>query len=127
MRKLAEGPYAGFNHTHLKEILADREGIHLSRSAVGRTLLAVACRAPAAAELPGDTLRREGYPQEGMLLRVYGNRHDWLEGRGAYPDPRRRCGRRHQLGPLRAVQTARGCPQLLMLENIIQRQRRAIA
>ena len=56
MRKLAEGPYAGFNHTHLKEILADREGIHLSRSAVGRTLLAMACRAPAAAELPGDTL-----------------------------------------------------------------------
>ena len=48
-------------------MLADREGIHLSRSAVRRTLLAVACRAPAAAELPDNTLRREGYPQEGML------------------------------------------------------------
>ena len=28
---LASGKYAGFNHSHLTEALAEREGIHLSR------------------------------------------------------------------------------------------------
>ena len=40
VRELAEGRYAGFNHTHLTEMLAEREDIHLSRSTVRRVLLA---------------------------------------------------------------------------------------
>ena len=38
--ELAEGPYAGLNHTHLTEMLAEREDVHLSRSTVRRVLLA---------------------------------------------------------------------------------------
>ena len=30
--------YAGFNHSHLSEVLAEREGIHLSRQTVSRLL-----------------------------------------------------------------------------------------
>ena len=40
VRELAEGRYTGFNHTHLTEMLAEREDIHLSRSTVRRVLLA---------------------------------------------------------------------------------------
>ena len=36
VQALAEGRYAGFNHTHLTEMLAEREGIALSRSTVRR-------------------------------------------------------------------------------------------
>lgn len=33
---LASEKYAGFNHSHLTEVLAEREGIHLSRQATPR-------------------------------------------------------------------------------------------
>jgi len=36
---LASGPYDGANHTHLTELLAEREGLYLSRSTVRRVLL----------------------------------------------------------------------------------------
>ena len=74
---LAQGRYAGFNHSHLTEMLAGREGIHLSRSTVRRVLLAGGVRSPRR-----RYLRRARYPQEGMLLQIDGSRHDWLEGRG---------------------------------------------
>ena len=40
VRELAEGAYAGLNHTHLTEMLSERDGIDLSRSTVRRILLA---------------------------------------------------------------------------------------
>ena len=40
VRELAKGVYAGLNHTHLTEMLAEREGIGLSRSTMRRILLA---------------------------------------------------------------------------------------
>ena len=45
VRQLAEGPYRGFNHTHLTEVLAEREGIDLSHSTVRRECC---CRSTAA-------------------------------------------------------------------------------
>src|SRR5215467_7133754 len=36
--KLARGAYLGFNQQHFTEMLAEREGIHLSRSTVRRIL-----------------------------------------------------------------------------------------
>ena len=33
---------------------------------------------------PKRYLRRERYPQEGMLLQIDGSRHNWLEGRGPH-------------------------------------------
>ena len=80
--ELAQGAYSGFNHSHLTEMLAEREGIHLSRSTVRRVLLAGGVGSPRRRRAPKRYLRRERYPQEGMLLQIDGSRHDWLEGRG---------------------------------------------
>ena len=82
VQALAEGRYAGFNHTHLTEMLAEREGIALSRSTVRRVLLAGGVRSPRPRRSPKRYSRRERYPQEGMLLQVDGSWHDWLVGRG---------------------------------------------
>ena len=79
---LAKGRYAGFNHSHLTELLAEREGVDLSRSTVRRVLLAGGVRSPRRRRARKRYLRRERYPQEGMLLQIDGSRHDWLEGRG---------------------------------------------
>ena len=81
---LATGAYSGFNHSHLTEMLADREGIHLSRSTVRRVLLAGGIGSPRRRRAPKRYLRRERYPQEGMLLQIDGSRHNWLEGRGPH-------------------------------------------
>ena len=83
----SEGRYAGFNHTHLTEMLAEREGIALSRSTVRRVLLADGVRSPRRRRASKRYSRRERYPQEGMLLQIDGSRHDWLEGRGPYLVP----------------------------------------
>ena len=82
--ELAEGPYAGLNHTHLTEMLAEREDVHLSRSTVRRVLLAGGLRSPRRRRASRRYSRRERYPQEGMLLQIDGSRHDWLQGRGPY-------------------------------------------
>ena len=79
---LAKGRYAGFNRSHLTELLAEREGVRLSRSTVRRVLLAGGVRSPRRRRARKRYLRRERYPQEGMLLQIDGSRHDWLEGRG---------------------------------------------
>jgi len=57
---LANTEYAGANHTHLSELLRDREGIDLSR----------------------QTVHRQRMPQAGMLVQIDGSRHPWLEERG---------------------------------------------
>ena len=84
VRQLAEGPYRGFNHTHLTEVLAEREGIDLSRSTVRRILLAEGMPSPRRRRAPRRYSRRVRCPREGMLLQIDGSRHDWLEGRGPY-------------------------------------------
>ena len=81
---LATGAYSGFNDSHLTEMLADRDGIHLSRSTVRRVLLAGGVGSPRRRRAPKRYLRRERYPQEGMLLQIDGSRHNWLEGRGPH-------------------------------------------
>ena len=110
--ELAEGPYAGLNHTHLTEMLAEREDVHLSRSTVRRVLLAGGLRSPRRRRASRRYSRRERYPQEGMLLQIDGSRHDWLAGPRPISDPGRSRGRRHRYGPLRPVQTAGRCPRV---------------
>jgi len=82
--ELAESTYAGCNNQHLTELLAEREGIILSRSSVRRILLGAGIKSPRKRRAPKHRSRRERYPQEGMLLQIDGSRHDWLEGRGPY-------------------------------------------
>ena len=81
---LAAGPYDGANHTHLTELMAEREGVFLSRSTVRRVLLKAGIKTPRRRRPPKHRRRRERYPQEGMMLQVDGSRHDWLQGRGPW-------------------------------------------
>ena len=81
---LARSTYAGCNNQHFTELLAERENISLSRSAVRRILLKAGIRSPRKRRPPKHRSRRERYTQEGMLLQTDGSHHDWLEGRGPY-------------------------------------------
>lgn len=78
---LARTTYAGCNFQHLSELLAEREGIVLSRSSVRRILLAagLAVAEPVAATA---RQRRPRFRQAGMLVQIDGSPHDWLAGRG---------------------------------------------
>ena len=80
--ELARSQYCGFNHQHFTELLAEREGIFLSRSSVRNMLLDGGIKSPQKRRPPKHRSRRERYPQEGMLLQIDGSPHDWLEGRG---------------------------------------------
>jgi transposase len=82
--ELAQTTYAGCNHQHFTELLAEREAINLSRSSVRRILLEAGIRSPRKRRPPKHRSRRERYPKEGMLLQTDGSRHDWLEGRGPW-------------------------------------------
>ena len=79
---LAREKYAGFNHSHLTEVLAEREGIHLSRQTVSRLLNDALLPSARRRRPPQHRVRRERMPQEGMLLQIDGSHHPWLEGRG---------------------------------------------
>ena len=82
--ELAQSTYAGCNTQHFTELLAEREGMTLSRSSVRRILLESGIRSPRKRRPPKHRSRRERYPKEGMLLQIDGSRHDWLEGRGEW-------------------------------------------
>lgn len=79
---LAEARYVGANFTHLAELLAEREGILVSRSTVRSVLLTAGVRAPRTRQLR-CRLRRERLPREGMLLQIDGSQHSWLGGDSA--------------------------------------------
>lgn len=80
--ELAQTRYPGCNHVHLSELLAEREGIELSRSTVRRVLDGAGIVSPRTRRAPKHRRRRDRYPQAGMLLQIDGSPHDWLEGRG---------------------------------------------
>jgi len=75
---LAQGRYSGCNDQHLAELLAEREGITLSRSSVRRIRRSAGLRSPQRRRAPRHRSRRERMPQAGMLLQVDGSRHQWL-------------------------------------------------
>ena len=79
---LASEKYAGFNHSHLSEVLAQREGIHLSRQTVSRLLNRSGLFSARQHRPPKHRVRRERMPQEGMLVQIDGSHHRWLEDRG---------------------------------------------
>jgi transposase len=82
--ELATSTYAGFNHQHLTEMLAEHEGIYLSRPSVHRILTQAGVASVRTRRPARHRRRRERMPREGMLLQIDGSRHDWLEGRGPY-------------------------------------------
>lgn len=75
---LAIGRYAGANDTHLSELLAEREGIEISRSSVRRILRATGIASPRRRRAPRHRSRRERMAAQGLLLQLDGSRHHWL-------------------------------------------------
>jgi len=80
----AKERYSGVNHTHLSELLAEREGITLSRSTLRRLLIEAGLSSPRRGRSPRHRYRRQRMPQEGMLLQLDGSHHAWLENRGPW-------------------------------------------
>ncbi len=81
---LARERYSGVNHTHLAELLAEREGITISRSTLRRLLIGAGLPSPRRGRSPRHRCRRQRMPQEGMLLQLDGSHHAWLENRGPW-------------------------------------------
>jgi len=81
--KLATGPYSGFNQQHFSEMLAEREGIVLSRSSVRRILAQAGIASPRRRRPAQHRSRRERYSQEGMLVQIDGSPHRWFGPRAA--------------------------------------------
>jgi transposase len=81
---LANERYQGVNHTHFAELLAEREGITLSRSTVRRLLTSAGIPSSRHRQSPRHRYRRERMPQEGMLVQIDGSHHQWLEERGPW-------------------------------------------
>ena len=77
---LARQRYLGANHTHLTELLAEREGIVLSRSTVRRLLVGAGLDSPRRRQPPRHRYRRQRMPQEGMLVQIDGS-HPPMVGR----------------------------------------------
>ena len=70
--------YAGVNHTHLAELLAEREGVHIGRTTLRRVLLDAGLSSPRQRRPPKHRVRRQRMPQEGMLIQLDGSYHPWL-------------------------------------------------
>jgi transposase len=81
---LAGTRYAGVNHTHLTELLAEREEITLSRATVRNILVGAGIASPRHRRPPQHRCRRERMPQEGVLVQIDGSYHNWLESRGPW-------------------------------------------
>ena len=79
---LARTSYPGANHTHLTELLAQREGIVLGRSTVRRILVSAGITSPRRRRPPRHRVRRQRMPHQGMLVQIDGSHHPWLEERG---------------------------------------------
>ena len=82
--ELATTTYAGCNYQHLRDLLAERDGIKLSRTSVLRMLLAAGIGTPRKQRRRQHRRRRARYVQEGMLVQIDGSRHAWLEERGPW-------------------------------------------
>ena len=80
--ELAQTRYRGFNHTHLTELLAEREGITLARTSIRNMLIRAGVESTRRRRPPRHRVRRERLPQEGMLLQIDGSNHEWLQARG---------------------------------------------
>ena len=75
---LARTRYAGVNHTHMSELLSEREGIDITRSTLRRLLVSAGENSPRGRRPPKHRVRRQRMPREGMLIQLDGSYHRWL-------------------------------------------------
>ena len=76
--RLARSRYSGTNHTHLSELLREREGIDIARSTLRRILVEAGVNSPRRRRPPKHRVRRQRMPREGMLIQIDGSYHRWL-------------------------------------------------
>ena len=75
---LAGAKYPGTNHTHLSELLSEREGIDIGRTTLRRILINAGLRSPRWSRPPKHRVRRQRMPWAGMLVQMDGSYHLWL-------------------------------------------------
>ena len=75
---LARTRYVGVNHTHLSELLREREGIDIGRNTLRKILTDADVNSPRRRRPPKHRVRRQRMPREGMLIQVDGSYHRWL-------------------------------------------------
>ena len=80
--RLARSRYSETNHTHLSELLGEREGIEIGRTTLRRILTSAGLRSPRHRRPPRHRVRRQRMPREGMLVQVDGSHHRWLGDHG---------------------------------------------
>ena len=118
---LARTRYAGVNHTHLSELLREREGIDIGRNTLRKILTDAGVNSPRRRRPPKHRVRRQRMAREGMLIQIDGSYHRWLGEDGP------------QFTLLLAVDDATGCvvnalfceyentrSYLLLLRDLIQ-------
>jgi len=80
---LARTRYADFNHTHMTEMLEEREGITLARSTVRQILVGAGLASPRHRRPPRHRLRRERMSQEMAAITIgweigdHGSLYSW--------------------------------------------------
>ena len=75
---LAGTIYQGSNHTHLSELLSEREGIDIGRTTLRRILVNAGLGSPRGRRPPKHRVRRQRMPREGMLIQLDVSHHHWL-------------------------------------------------
>ncbi len=80
--RLARSRYLETNHTHLSELLREREGIDIGRTTLRRILTSAGLKSPRYRRPPRHRVRRQRMPREGMLIQVDGSHHRWLGDHG---------------------------------------------
>ena len=75
---LARTVYEGANHTHLSELLSEREGLDMGRPTLRRILVNAGLSSPRRRRPPKHRVRRQRMPREGMLIQMDGSYHRWL-------------------------------------------------
>ena len=75
---LSRTRYEGANHTHLSELLREREGIDIGRSTLRRILVSAGVSSPRRRRPPKHRVRRQRMAREGMLIQIDGSYHRWL-------------------------------------------------
>ena len=76
--RLARSRYLETNHTHLSELLMEREGIEIGRTTLRRILAGAGLQSSRRRRPPKHRIRRQRMPREGMLIQVDGSHHRWL-------------------------------------------------
>ena len=76
--RLARTRYAGANHTHLSELLSERDGIDIGRTTLRRILVNAGLSSPRRRRPPKHRVRRQRMPREGMLIQMDGSHRPWL-------------------------------------------------